>query len=216
MAKTPQLDIARRIVRPLIEKGESTNSRTLQEKYKISHVHFEAAIYAEKARLEILNEVNAKLTPDGIKISDRNKLEAMQRRLEASFDKRVIEAAQKHLNEVVYPKYDRKLEEAQEIMSNRTIFSNKEYLSIVRAFHPDSSTVENRNEAFILFTSKEHRLRPPERERLVKTSSLPSIEEIRRRAEVLKAEDAAKREASRVKAAETRAKKMKEKTDGNV
>jgi hypothetical protein len=199
MRNAPLLEKAREIVRSLIEKDQPINAHALQEKYGILYGTLKIAIIAEQARFEVLKEIHAKITPNGFSLSAQKKLEAALHRLEASFDKRVMEAAQKHLNEVVYPKIDRKLLEAQEIIANRTIFTNSEYLSIVRAFHPDSSNAENRNEAFILFTSKEHRLRPPERERLVNLSSFPSIEEIKKRAAALKAEDLAKAQARRRK-----------------
>lgn len=212
--KRPLYDKAREIVRPLIEKGELIPIMALQKKYGISRTVFEPAVAAEKARLEVLQEIDAKINKEGFSIAAQKRLEICLQRLEALHDRRVINAAQQHLDEVIYPNYFKEVENAREIVANRQIFSNKEYMTIIRALHPDSSSVENRAEAFLLVKKQEHRLRPPERERQINVSSFPTIEEIRRRAEAIKAEDAAKREAAKVKAAETRARKVKE--NGNV
>jgi hypothetical protein len=211
--KRPLFDRAREIVRSLIENDELISVMALQKKYGISRTVFEPAVAAEKARLEVLREIDAKIKKDGFNLTAEKRLYFALKRQEASFEQRVVNAAQQHLDEIVYPSYFKEVENAREIVANRQIFSNKEYMTIIRSLHPDSSNAENRAEAFLLVKKQEHRLRPPERERQA-IKSFPTIEEIRRRADALKAEDAAKREAARAKAAETRARKVKE--NGNV
>lgn len=78
----------------------------------------------------------------------------------------------RHIDEHLMPQYKDLLAEAELLMKIGKPFTNKEYLSILRALHPDSSSVEYRHDAFLLVKARQVVLRPDERDRPL-TSSLP-------------------------------------------
>ena len=57
MSKTSVMDLARKIVRPLVAADEPAFANRLAKKHGFSHVTFEAAILAERARLDAFDEI---------------------------------------------------------------------------------------------------------------------------------------------------------------
>ena len=93
-------------------------------------------------------------------------------RMERVFRDQVQQEVTRHIKEYLMPHYKDLLAEAELVMKIGKPFTNKEYLSILRALHPDSSSVEYRHDAFLLVKARQVVLRPDERDRPL-TSSLP-------------------------------------------
>jgi hypothetical protein len=91
---TPVLDRARDIVRPLIETGRPTHSRKLENEHGISHVHFETAIAAERARKETLERPPVDKTELSMTAQQKLALAIRQatHKFEIEFDQRVRDA----------------------------------------------------------------------------------------------------------------------------
>lgn len=96
----------------------------------------------------------------------------MTKRLEAIFEDRVLAEVNKRIEENVLPYYKDQLETAELVMKAGKPFTNKEYLSILMAFHPDTSTPETRTAVFRLMKDREVLLRPEEKDKPL-TSRLP-------------------------------------------
>jgi hypothetical protein len=90
----------------------------------------------------------------------------------ASLDAVVQARINKHYNEVLLPLIGEKLRKAELLLAHRKPFTVAEYMSILRALHPDASNQEWRQEAFVLIKSREVLLRPEEREKPL-SSGLP-------------------------------------------
>jgi len=156
---TPVLDKARNIVRSMIEAGESTNSRKLQEEHGISHVHFETAIAAERARLEAFKEVE--IDPTTLSKSAQEKLAAAMRqyrkKLEVEIDAKVRAEAKARIERLILPGLKERQADAECITNarKRGIFKKEEYNAILRCVHPDRSpSIEEKNEAFRILHEK--------------------------------------------------------------
>jgi transcriptional regulator with XRE-family HTH domain len=159
--KTPVLDRARDIVRPLLREGLPTNSRVLQEEHGISHVHLETAIAVERT----LHEEPPEIEPSTLSLSAQEKLAAAirqhQRQLDATFEKRVADAVRQSIDDTVLPHYNEKLKLYNRVLAARTglgSMDRKTYNLIRSCLHADSrlSVSEDRlNRAFHAWSDME-------------------------------------------------------------
>src|SRR5512139_832877 len=136
--KTPKLDKARDIVRPMVEAGKVPNSRKLQAEYGISHVHFETAIAAERAR----KEAEPQIDPDTLSMTMRQKfdmaLRQYKRQMDNDFEHRIRQEVQKRLEDTILPAYEKSYKEYREVIEGRKgVMTGAVYRKILSCLHPD-------------------------------------------------------------------------------
>ena len=166
--ETPTLDVAREIVRPLVESGSPVNTKILAKEHGISHVTFEAAKACEHAVVEerrAAPQAEALIDKSILSASAREKYEALEARLNREFASRVQLEVERHINATLMPYYKDRLEKAEMVLAYKKPFTNAEFLSLLRALHSDSTNAENRQAAFVLLKEKQMVLRPEEKDR---------------------------------------------------
>lgn len=147
-------------VRPLVEAGEAISVADVVQATGKSRIVVEAAIAAERGRVEGLAEAPvdvlqlAEALGLGQKAKDR--LEALIRRQEREYatrvDDEVSRRVRKHVAEVLDPLYQSKLTEAdrrlERMSRGKPVMSKGEYRSLMWALHEDQTDVKRRAEAF--------------------------------------------------------------------
>jgi len=147
-------------VRPLIEKGEAFSVADVVQATGKSRIVVEAAIAAERGRVEGIAEAPvdvlqlAEALGLGQKAKDR--LAALIRRQEREYATRmedeVSRQVAKHVREVLLPKYQALLTEAdrrlERMSRGKPVMSKGEYRSLMWALHEDQTDVKRRAEAF--------------------------------------------------------------------
>ena len=147
-------------VRPLVEAGEAITVADVVQATGKSRIVVEAAIAAERGRVEGLAEAPvdvlqlAEALGLGQKAKDR--LAALIRRQEREYatrvDDEVTRRVRKHVAEVLDPLYQSKLTEAdrrlERMSRGKPVMSKGEYRSLMWALHEDQTDVRRRAEAF--------------------------------------------------------------------
>ncbi len=183
-APSPQRDKARDIVRPLVEAGLPISENKLHHEHGLAEISFREAVSLERGRLEGLQEAaeSGPIDTSVLGKTAQDRFATLERRLraqlEAEFSDRVQRGITKHIEEYVMPTYKEKLEKAELLMKIGKPFTNAQFISILRALHPDSSNAENRQAAFVLMKAKEVLLRPEEKDRPLSgglPTSLPEL-----------------------------------------
>ena len=100
-----------------------------------------------------------------VEVRDEEKDQRHRATMETEIQKRVQAETKRHIEEYLMPVYGERLAKAELVMKLGKPFTNKEYLSILRALHPDSSSDEYRNAAFRLMKERQVLLRPEEKDR---------------------------------------------------
>jgi hypothetical protein len=196
-----KVEHARLVLRPLVEAGLAVNPKWLSASSGFSEPTLERAYdwercraeerqtLREELRTELEAELRAELRAELAAVQPTpapaappvvnpiqeklSVLEArMKQRLQYAFEDKVLEEVKRRINENVLPYYKNKLATAELVMKAGRPFTNQEYISLLRAFHPDSSSPEYRTAAFRLIKEKEPLLRPEEKDKPL-TSRLP-------------------------------------------
>lgn len=194
-----KVEKARLVVRPVVEAGLTIDPEKLSKQSGFSEPTIERAYDWERARWEALQEAAATAPPPvptpvpepipepvpvplapavtaTLPPATQEKLAALEarltKRLELAFEDRIQAELKKRIEENVLPYYKDKLAKAELLMKSGKPFTNQEYISLLRAFHPDSSSPEYRTAAFRLIKEKEPLLRPEEKDKPL-TSRLP-------------------------------------------
>jgi hypothetical protein len=174
----PTEERAREIVRPLVEAGKaptSKDARTLEKDHGISHVMFEQATAAERARVQAFDEIE--VDPETLKPSAKAKLEAAKRMMERKLKvehalrmKQIDDEVGRRVAKEGKAYHDRlmasmakhfELEDRYRALINdhKAIFTLGEFMAILKCLHPDNSaSPETRAEGFRLFNSKKLQL----------------------------------------------------------
>lgn len=168
---------ARVIVRELIELGMPVNARKLDRLHGISHVMFEQALAAERARLEALDELN--VNPTTLKPTAAAKVEIAKRvavrEATAEADKRlryideevrrrVLAESREHLAYLADEREEARKTEAlyRELINNhKPPLRTEEFRAILSCLHEDSrkSTSQDKlADAFRVFNEKKLQL----------------------------------------------------------
>lgn len=128
-----------------------------------------------------------------LSLTAQQKLEVWQKRLEANFDYRVRVEAQRRLDEISFPQYQKQLDEIARKLEwypreGAGVMTRKEYNTILKCLHSDKikgfaedpeAAAVAMNEAFRLFTKYEARLVSDEETRRTLRSALPkTVEEM--------------------------------------
>jgi len=204
---------AREIVRPLVESGEHISVQTLSEDTGISRIVLEAAITAERGRLQGIAEAKDAGLPDQelLSVTGNKRVQlviervqryyaAKERSLERAFDHRISIEVQKHYNETVLPMLKKKLEDADKTLDNYIPpFSNDEYRKLLAALHPDVNKTKWAAELFALVTHKAIKLRGREDGKRLSDDFPTSFADLMKRREAVR-----KANSERSKAAATR------------
>jgi len=192
--KTPVLDRAREIVRPLLQGNEACNSRTLQDEHGISHVHFETAIAVERALRD-----EPPIDVATLSKSAQEKLAIMVKRerqkLEVEIRRELHVEYQKWLADLLVGYRKKEAHHNIIIAQHRGVLTTAEYNLLWSCLHPDSrkSTSEEKlHKAFQLFTKLE-KLMVEVKDPVAKYGNLPRAEDLDR----LRAENQARRAAER-------------------
>ena len=171
--KTPVVDRAREIVRPMVGGDKPISPRKLGKQHGISHNALDIAVAAERARTEALETVNEaavaeaalaalpKTTKEKFELALKHAL----KRLEQEFEERVRQRSQENDERLWKPYYDEKLKLAEAVVAGRDgVFTKAEYNDILRCLHPDhvatlgAEWVGRHNDAFRLFREVEIKL----------------------------------------------------------
>lgn len=147
-------------VRPLVEAGEAISVADVVQATGKSRIVVEAAIAAERGRVEGLAEapVDVLQLAEALGLGQKAKgrLEALIRRQEREYavrvDDEVSRRVRKHVAEVLDPLYQSKLTEAdrrlERMSRGKPVMSKGEYRSLMWALHEDQTDVKRRAEAF--------------------------------------------------------------------
>ena len=174
-------------VRPLVEKGEPITVQDVVAATGKSRIVVEAAIAAERGRVEGLAaapvDVLAIAEALGLGQKAKDRLAALIRRQEREYEVRVQDEVNrvlyKHVHEVLDPKYQALLTEADRRLAKyQPPLKKAEYRLLVWALHEDQTDVKRRAEAFALVHKLKVVLGGAEAEDL-KPRTLPStVEEL--------------------------------------
>lgn len=150
--RTPVLDKARTIVRPLVEADEKINAVKLQKEHGISHVQIEAAVAAERAReevfAELLDAAAAKNFTDKGKVTIENAIRIHKAQLERQFQQRVNDGIRQGIADADNAARDENKRLRQEnvnlnrIVGQRGVFSKTQFRQMQMLCHPDNSASE--------------------------------------------------------------------------
>ena len=169
-------------IRPMVESDEPINVTDVVKETGHSRIVVEAAIAAERGRLEGLEEapidVFAVADAMGLSATAKAKLAALEAKLrkqhEAEYHTAVSLSVRKHIDEYVLPEYNRMLTEADErLASYKPPLSFPEYNTLLWALHEDQTDPSRRAEAFELVMRLRTVLRGADKEEL-KPRTLPT------------------------------------------
>lgn len=191
--KSPQLEKALDVVRPAVAAGEPVSREEMAEASGVSSATIQRAQHFEEGRQEGLRENLEQRVVDATVLSKtaQAKMDAYKKRLDdnmvAAVEIQTRAGIARHIDEHLMPFYRERLAEADLLMKLGKPLTNKEYLSILRALHPDSSSVEYRHDAFLLVKSRQVVLRPDERDRPLSSGLPTSLAELIARKDAIKA-----------------------------
>jgi hypothetical protein len=200
-SRTPVLDRAREIVRPLIWNDETCNPRTLEGLHGISHVHLETAIAVERALMDeppVDAGTMSQTAQEKIDIAVRHAV----RKAEVEIRERTRAEYTAWINERLVEYHERaKLHDAV-IERRNGIMTKKEYRSILSCLHPDrvqdAETKKRYEHAFNLFTALEKMVLDESESPTPNSGSLPnSYQDWDAQKERVKAQRKAERDAKR-------------------
>jgi hypothetical protein len=186
VGETERAQEARDIVRPLVQGGSTISVRDLNRKTGISRIVLEAAIAAERGHQAGLQEgrESAPVDISGLSATAQEKINRAMRQLAAQlmagFERRVDEELQALLAHRDARDIET-LQQANELLARQyqKPFTAQEYTSVLmRALHPDTSTTENRLEAFKLCNNRKLLLRAEGRIQLRGTPLPKTLEEL--------------------------------------
>ena len=183
---SPKLDRAREVVRPLVEANRPINRQKLAAEHDLTLNAIQSADLYERGRLEGLKAATetatAPIDTSVLNRSAQEKFAALEQRLrarlEAAFHDRVHQEVVRHIEEYLMPHYRERLEKADLLMKIGKPFSHKQFLSLLGALHPDTTSAERRHDAFILLKAKEILLRPEEKDRVLSSGLPTSVAEL--------------------------------------
>lgn len=138
----PRHDMARDIVRPLVEAGETVSRERLAAEHGLTRGAIQRAEIAERARQETL--ANPYIDPATLTPSARAKLEAatrqMQRRLQGEFESVVAERLAEALGDLILSRYGELKRLYEGVLNRRArgVMKADEYRLIASVLHPDS------------------------------------------------------------------------------
>jgi hypothetical protein len=166
---------ARALVRPLVEAGRPVNARVFGKTHGISHYAIEAAIAAERARIEALTELNVDLT--ALKPTAQAKVEVAKRHAvkEATADvakrmadideevrRRVLAESKEHLEYLAQEREEARKSEAlyRELINNhKPPLTAEEFRLVLMCLHPDGERSQAKlSDAFRAFNAKKLQL----------------------------------------------------------
>ena len=191
--KSPQLEKALDVVRPAVAAGEPVSREEMAEASGVSSTTIQRAQNFEEGRQEGLRENMEQRVVDATVLSKtaQAKMDAYKKRLDdnmvAAVEIQTRAGIARHIDEHLMPFYRERLAEADLLMKLGKPLTNKEYLSILRALHPDSSSVEYRHDAFLLVKSRQVVLRPDERDRPLSSGLPTTLAELIARKDAIKA-----------------------------
>lgn len=168
---TPTIERVRGLIRPMVEAGKPISREKLSAKFGVTVTDIWYAHQLERGRLSGLQEAAEKaetaspIDASTLSKSAQEKFAALERRLRAEIDARVHLEVQQHINESLMPYYAERLAKADLLTKIGKPFTNAQFISLLRAVHPDSSSPEYRHAAFLLLKEKEVLLRPEEKDR---------------------------------------------------
>jgi ribosome-associated translation inhibitor RaiA len=157
-------------VREKLERGEKIDRYEIAADIGVSPRNVDNAIAVEKARRKGREEVE-QLNASMLSASSQDRLEIFKKqelfKLQLSFEEAVSAKVKLKVAEVLAKRDAETLEaieQANQVISHsqgrlRPPFSAPEYMVVMRALHPDSTTHENRMDAFKLCNSKKFLLR---------------------------------------------------------
>jgi hypothetical protein len=172
---SPLFQQALALIRLKLQAGLKVSSKGLErENPGISEGTFSRAWLHERARISGVQE-GLLMTPiDTSVLSEKErqrfikleeKLRAQLERERADMDLELNRRLTEHITEIVLPQYKEKLAQADLVLKRGTVLSNKEYIQLLAALHPDSTNEQRRHEAFAFLKSREIVLRPPEKDK---------------------------------------------------
>jgi hypothetical protein len=166
---------ARVIVRELLEAGVPVNPHKLERIYDISHVMFDMAKSAERARIEALEALD--VDPTALKPTAKAKVEIAKRHAvkEATADvakrmreldeevrRRVLSESKEHLEYLAQEREEARKSEAlyrELINSHKPPLTAEEFRLVLMCLHPDGERSEAKLQAaFLAFNAKKLQL----------------------------------------------------------
>ena len=179
--KADKFNAARAAVRDRIAAGKPLDARILEKEHGISRDTFERAALAEQARKDALEEI--RVDPVTLSMTAQQKfdvaIQQYKRKLDIEFEQRVINEAQKRLEELAIPAFRERWESIRRMLDNRQNYMTRTlYKKILACLHPDSRrnmTEERLRECYHAFEKLEILL-VPEKELSTKyiTPKLPT------------------------------------------
>jgi hypothetical protein len=162
--KAPSLDKAREIVREAEAIGIPLNATALAQDSGVGRRTMNEAIAVERVRKETLEEVGAVARASGLSVAAEKKLEIYKQELAQNFTHAVDQRVSQHMAEILATRDQRDIDlinQAYEVLNHKygAPLSALEYMVLMKALHPDSTTPENRDEAFKLVNLKKLLLR---------------------------------------------------------
>jgi len=186
----PQLAKARELVRPFVEANLSVSRDDIVIAAEVSHYTVDVAVQCEEVRLETLREIQtAPIDTSILDKSAQDRLAALESRLrakhEAEFNERLRRGIEKHIDEVLMPRWGERLAKADRLMQGGKPFSHAEFRILLRALHPDSANYDTdgklRDVAFGLLMEKEYLLRSEEKAHPLSSGLPTSLAELQAR-----------------------------------
>jgi hypothetical protein len=166
---------ARAIVRELLEAGRPVNPHRLERLHGISHVMFDMAKSAERARIEALEALD--VDPTALKPTAKAKVEVAKRHAvkEATADvakrmreldeevrRRVLDESKEHLAYLAQEREEARQSEAlyRELINNhKPPLTAEEFRLVLMCLHPDGERSEAKLQAaFLAFNAKKLQL----------------------------------------------------------
>ena len=166
---------ARALVRPYVEAGRPVNARVFGKTHGISHYAIEAAIAAERARIEALGELNVDLV--ALKPTAQAKVDIAKRQavrevtadvakrmaaIDEEVRQRVLAETKEHLAYLAQERKEAREAEAlyRDLINNhRPPLTADEFRLVLMCLHPDGERSEGKLQAaFLAFNAKKLQL----------------------------------------------------------
>lgn len=163
---SPELQLAREAVRPLVEQGEPISRTKLAEKLGVSVSTIHEADHQERGRLEGIAEVKAAaiepLASAEMRPTTKQRYDAALRAAEKRLRAEIIEQVNQEFD--VYLKHwkARIARSDRIIASHKGVMSRKQFRLVLAGLHPDHNTFAQAEAAFELFKQLEDVLVKPD------------------------------------------------------
>jgi hypothetical protein len=187
--------------RHLAETGERLTRHELQKMANVSYGTAARAVTFRDHEEEARKGLQAVLSTDQRREFLRL-VEGEKRRLEEQFRIRVAEAAEEWVFEHRFPRFAKRIEDADRIVkAHRGVWTEAEYRTVLHALHPDVNPSPRAAEAFNLVRQAEAALKIPDEVKPL-SAALP-----RSRAALMRMREEMQRKQAAVRAARSKARK---------